>query len=510
MDKKSDKSSRELIVYFVLALMFGLISIPASKIIALSYYPSSGFVRLNLRWLFWLSITLSILCTIPLLRAFVYALHIRGSLPKTIDWLFADEISQRIGIVIERLRSKVFGVIGRLVFAGIGILLIVMLLFRTGVIHNDQVDSNAYALAQSLIGTHSKVVDSSIVSMFTFLRRHEPGYYLECLKLVRDLKTAGVKVVLLRLADFRNDKESLKLMRELEETGIVVFATPYGFNFRTADSLGEMQYSKGTFTLAERDMEESIGLCRIKPLGTQGLFADPLADVTIEVLRKYKSYARDLPMKRRVNEIQFGEFTIPVTSDGSMYSRYNTGNGRMTVVGNEDGTWMYTNPNVGKFLYRDLKESVVTNSGFTRSLFSNSSKELGKEMQGTIVFLSESFGIDRTQMPSAYASAVENILAGKVTRKSETGYLWLSVVCLVIAGFVAYRFRMVGAILLMFILAVCTLLFGAYLYDGQNILVDIFYPLLSIAMAMVAFSAITLGHRVVKREEPAPDYTLPV
>jgi hypothetical protein len=152
MDKKPDKPSRELIVYFFLALMFALLSIPARKMLTITHFQSLRYVTLNLRWIFWLAITLSVLCTLPMLRAFFYALHQRGSLPKAIERFFSHKIRQSIESVMERLRSKVFGVIGRLVFAGIGILVVVMLLYRTGVVHNDQVDSNLYALAHSLKG----------------------------------------------------------------------------------------------------------------------------------------------------------------------------------------------------------------------------------------------------------------------------------------------------------------------------------------------------------------------
>ena len=127
MDKKSDKSSRELVVYFALALMFALLSIPAGKMITVTYLQSVGSVKLNLRWIFWLSITLSILCILPLLRAFFYVLHQRGSLPKAIDWLFSDEIRARMESIVARLQAKAFGSIGRLVFAGAGILVVVML-----------------------------------------------------------------------------------------------------------------------------------------------------------------------------------------------------------------------------------------------------------------------------------------------------------------------------------------------------------------------------------------------
>jgi hypothetical protein len=497
MDKKSDKSSRDLIVYFFLALLFALLSMFASKLVTLTYSQVVGNVTLNLRWVFWLCIVLSIFCSLPLFRAFFYLLHQRGSLPKTMDWLFADEVGQRIERVMARLRSKVLSVVGRLVIAGVGIIVVIMLLWRTGVIHNDEVDSNLYALAHSLKGVYQHKAQFSTVSVFYFNRPHYGEYLPDCLKLVRDLKEAGAKVVLLGLSPETSTppvdpKEELRLIRELENTGIVVFGTPYGRNFRYADSVGEIKFPKGTFTLSEHNMEEAIDLYRFKPSGMQGVYTDPLLDVTLEIIRKYKGYSENLSPERGADEIRFGDFTIPVTKDGWMFSR-NKGftPGDILVYVDSKGDWVYWRQQGSMWTAREVKKAGLAVSTPPMGAM----KLLSGEVQGRIVLLGESFGGSRFLVPSAYASAIENILAGKITRKSETGYLWFSVVCVVIAGSIAYRFRIVASILLMFVLAVCTLLFGSYLYDNQNILVDIFYPLISLAMAMVAFPAIALGQR---------------
>jgi hypothetical protein len=488
-------------MYFVLALMFGLLSIPAGKMITVTYLQSVGRVTLNLRWIFWLSITLPILCTVPLLWAFFYALHERGSLPKFIDRFFMDEIRNGIESIIGQLQARAFSVIGRMVFAGVGILVVVMLLFRTGAIHNDEIDGNLYALAHSLKGMHQQEANFSNVSVFNFLRPHSGEDLSDCLKLVRDLKEAGAKVVLLRLSPLTSPvdpKEGLRLIRELENTGIVVFGTPYGRNFRSADSLGEIKYSKGTFTLSEHNMEEAIDLYRFKPSGMEGVYTDPLLDVSLEIIRKYKGYSEHLSPERGADEIRFGDFKIPVTKDGWMFSR---GKGftipHTLVYVDSDGDWVYWRQQGSTWTSREVKKAGLAVS--TRPM--GAMKLLGGEVQGRIVLLNESFGERNFFGSRAYASAIENILAGKVTRKSETGYLWLSVVCVVIAGFISYRFRLVAAILLMFILAVCTLLFGSYLYESQNILVDIFYPLLAIAIAMVAFPVIALDHLGRQKEK---------
>jgi hypothetical protein len=243
-------------------------------------------------------------------------------------------------------------------------------------------------------------------------------------------------------------------------------------------------------------MEESIDLCRFKPSGMESDYTDPLRDVTLEIIRKYKGYADHLSPERGADEIRFGDFKIPVTKDGWMLSRGKGTLGQTLVYVDSKGNWVYWRQQGSMWNAPEVKKAGLAVSTPPMGAM----RLISGEVHGKIVLLAESFS-ERNILGSstrAYASAIENILAGKVTRKSETGYLWLSVVCVIIAGFIAYRFRMVAAILLMSVLAVCTLLFGSYLYDSQNILLDIFYPLISLAMAMVAFPAIALGHRLDK------------
>jgi hypothetical protein len=224
-------------------------------------------------------------------------------------------------------------------------------------------------------------------------------------------------------------------------------------------------------------------------------FSDPLLDVSLEIIRKYKGYSDHVWPERGADEIRFGDFKIPVTKDGWMFSREKGFTiWQILVYVDSNGDWVYWRQQGSMWNSPEVKKAGLAVSTAPRGVM----KLIGGEVQGKIVLLSESFGERNFNGLRAYASAIENILDGKITRKSETGYLWLSVVCVVVAGFIAYRFRMIAAILLMSVLAVCTLLFGSYLYDSQNILIDIFYPLMSLAMAMVAFPAIALGHRLGK------------
>ncbi|MBF8296656.1 MAG: hypothetical protein HW389_3201, partial [Bacteroidetes bacterium] len=123
-------------------------------------------------------------------------------------------------------------------------------------------------------------------------------------------------------------------------------------------------------------------------------------------------------------------------------------------------------------------------------------QDLGTRLQGKIVVLMDSFGPSGSYLVSkAYDSAIENILTGTLIRKWELGHLWVSVLCLVLAGLITYRVRLVVAFLILLALLPCVLLFGSYLYTTYSILIDMFYPLLSTAMAIVVFPIIAMGNQ---------------
>jgi len=104
----------------------------------------------------------------------------------------------------------------------------------------------------------------------------------------------------------------------------------------------------------------------------------------------------------------------------------------------------------------------------------------------------------------AYAVGLESVLRGNLMTKPASGYLWFSIACIALAGFLGYGFRPLIAILLMFVLAAITLVVASQLYNSMNIMIDIFYPLLSIGVAMIVFPAIAAVHR--RNEELAPTY----
>lgn len=123
-------------------------------------------------------------------------------------------------------------------------------------------------------------------------------------------------------------------------------------------------------------------------------------------------------------------------------------------------------------------------------------QDIGTLLENKIVLLMDSFGPPGSYLVSkAYESAIENILSGTLIRKWEMGHLWISLLFLVIAGLIVHRVRLVIAFFLTLALLPGVLYLGSYLYTSHNILVDMFYPLLSTAMAIVVFPVIVMGNQ---------------
>jgi len=400
--------------------------------------------------------------------------------------------------IIRSLQNFLFSTLGRLVLAGLGIFLLTIAVWRSGAIHETEIDSNLFTIVDAARGRHSDIKEEvfSTVELCTYARSEESNYLRDCLKLVNDLKDAGVKVVVLGMRPPAGSKEEFPLIRELEKTGIVVFATDYGRTIRLADSTGELTLSAGSVTMSDREVGETHRLVRLRPTGIENVGSPRLLDVAIEILRKFKGYGSDVTWVEERGEFRFGEYRIPVTADGRMYSKDRGFRMPLRLLyENSLGFWSHVSGGPKSFA-RGVSIAGLKIDGKIDGGVKIPMQEVGTRLQGKIVLLTESFGPRGSYLISrAYESAIENIVSGTLIRKWELGHLWVSVLCLVLAGLIAFRVRLVVAFLILLALLPCVLLFGWYLYTSHSILIDMSYPLLSTAMAIVVFPVIAMGQQ---------------
>lgn len=496
MDNKPDKPNRTLILYFALSVIFAVLSILASRIITVTYFLSFAKITINLKWMFWLSATISIAFILPLIRSLLSALHQQGRLPKVVGWFFRDEVIAQFEIIVRMLQSFFYSTVGRLTVAGIGVFLLMIAMWRSGVLHETEVASNLFTIVNVARGQDRfyKEADFLNVRLMNYLRPDKNNYLTDYLKLVRDLKVAGAKVVVLSIPYSIEGANELKMLRELEQTGIVVFATSQSSAIRIADSTGVRRLSVGTRSMRDREVDESFPLARLQPSGTHGVVSIPLMDLSIEVLRKFKGYEKDMPYSLQGNEFRFGEWRIPVTSDGWMYSR-DRGFPPFTTLVYVDsvGDWKYS--------FNGAKFSSLNAGAPGLKIAPNTSntqlRDIGTEVDGKILVFVDSFGSPSSYFTArAYASAIENILRGDIVKKWEHGHIWLSMLGLLIAAIIVSRIRLVLSILVLLALLPCALCLASYLYLGYNILVDIFYVIFALAMAVSIFPILVMGRHV--------------
>jgi hypothetical protein len=456
--------------------------------------------------MFWLSATLSIAFILPLVRSLVFALYQQGRLPKVLGWFFRDEVVAKLVSTIRFLQSSIVSTVGRLCLAGLGIFLLTIAVWRSGAIHETETDSNLLTIVDAASGRHPDIKEAVFATVELCSDLHSPrdNSLRSRLRLVTDLKAAGVKVVVLGDPLIRSEEE-FPVIKELEKTGIVVFATDYGRTLRISDSTGELKLSAGSKTMSEREVEETYRLVRLRPAGMENVGSPRLLDVSMEVLRKYKGYKSDAAWSEEGGEFRFGDYRIPVTKDGWMYSRDRGFRLPLTLVYvDSTGTWIDKN-GMPKFISPGTtKASLKIEEGIRDG--KTPMQDPANRLRGKIVVLLD-FRVRSSSsyfVSKAYSSAIENILAGALIRKWELGHLWISLLFLVIAGLITYRVRLLVAFLILLALLPFVLFIGSYLYTSYNILIDMFYPLLSTAMAIVVFPIVAMGKQYGSGTEEFP------
>lgn len=494
---KNDKKTSlwSLAKYFLLALIFALLAILSTRVFHLGIRHYFFTVQFGLRWLFWFFIAVSGICLLPIIHSFLSALHERGILPRFVDVLYREQFTNSVVSALSWVRIAASKLEGQLVLLTMSILVLVMLLPNVGAIDDDRVDGSVYEFVSSLTRRPKINLSESVVAEYTmpvgdcdsttyFRRYHET---------IAKLQDAGAKVVMIDTRTMKGDP--WRLMEELNGFDFIVYGLGYvGRLGMIMPYMKTSAFAKGVYSIESdetmqlrsigqpgpSEVKQIIYLDKI-PVAGLPFGTEEVHDIALELLRKYLGDTGELKLNTRENKLVFGDYRIPVTSNGWMYSRVRT---------NMTG-WGFASS--AKYL---IKESVLySKKGGT---FDYERANLRSRLAGKIVFVRETgqdlFGYS-TADRLRYGHILTNLVEKNFLRKAESGHIWFTVVCLVLSALMAYRLRPLVAFLLTFAVGVCTILLGAYLYDSQHLIIDIFYPLLATAIAMVVFPIIAVGHK---------------
>jgi hypothetical protein len=511
MEKKSDKSSWLLIGYFVLGLFFALLSIVAKRPMAIGYERLGASVGIDTRWLFWLLLSLSAACMVPLITAILRILHTQKKLPKFLDSFYLAEFESEQSRIREKLFGWFLGRAGMLALTGAAILLMGLFIARTNALDDDNVNGNLYDLILRLRGVERANLNFTHVTQLLYLTpSKDPDQHLRDLRdIVVKLKSAGARTVVISLPQFPPDgRNVIPLIKEICSSEIVVWGMSYGTMnqpvTQIAESLGATTLSLARYSTSMNELWRGPSLVRLWR-----------ADAALTILGEYHNYPRYMnyqpPSK---DEIDFGNYKVPLSKGQWTYAldKYEVSALERICIHRGDAwisggmVWggmpiqsQRTSRYLGSMKETDtLQYSAYNRTPERKSLWAPLEKgALEENVKNKIVLLVGNYGSQWGHyMPDrAIAVWLESVLRGELMRKPPSGHLWVSIACLVIAGFFSYRFRPLMAILLMFVVAAITLVAASHLYNSMNVIIDIFYPLLSIGVAMIVFPAIAAMHR---------------
>jgi hypothetical protein len=484
-------SSWSLFLWFVLAVALILGAVVTDQTATLEFNVSSGGwgMQANLQWMFWLLLALAVFCLSPLLDHLLGVLARRGLLPESLTNRLVGESGEAAGL--EHFWRQMRNPVGRLLTAGFAIFGIIFIVSKSNAVREMEVDSYVYEyLSGKLSGRPHWPVNPQQITTSLSINMHglnDSLFFSDVLKVVRDLKDVGARAVMIDIRGAGEFMKNYESLRQIEETGISVFgmlersAISVDFSdLNTKDPRGQLVVSKGAITIKPSELAMNPFLFRFKP-EIEGSGGAKVLDVTLELFRKYHGYPADMNARRSGNSLVFGNYEIPLGRDDCAYSK-------QSIL-----TWF--NPKVS--IVKEGGSDALKYKGWIKSQNKRAVggiRDFRDNFAGKIVFLerSELEGMENNWMlTDSYRSAMQVMWEGKLITRSHTLHVWVTLVCIVMSGFIAFRLRAIPGMLTIFALG-CAVLLGCWLvYYKLNILIDIFYPLLATIMSMFVFPAFT-------------------
>lgn len=292
MKNKFSSFFRSPIWYFVLSAMFALLAMPFSRLTRVYLGRAPMYVEINLRWVFWFLLIVSVLCLFPLVKSYLRTLHDRNKLPGFLEVFYRDAFRYSVERSLVQLRKAAASIPGRLALTGAGVFVIILLLSGVGAIDNNQIDNSLHRLARDLMVRSPRPARPSVVAgyMLSTLDTTWNNYVDRYEETIRRLKEGGARAVLIDLQTVRGDV--FKLMDRLEKYGIVVFGMELGTNVRSwRPGSDEIKLSKGMYTLPIKQRPWiSTFAERIRPVAmtyepiTQRYEGEQILDMALELI----------------------------------------------------------------------------------------------------------------------------------------------------------------------------------------------------------------------------------
>ncbi|MFH0988722.1 MAG: hypothetical protein V1799_01760 [bacterium] len=478
---KTNGSQRNvaLYIYLSLAVLFACLSIPASKLTGLTIQRMHMVYHVNLGWMFWILIVLSILCLLPPIHEMLKKLAKQESLPAFLAVAYSDRFQTRMNLWTTQLHYMLSSQAGKLFLAGCAIILIVTMFYSMKVVDDEVIDIRVYETLSGLQNkTFLKAESSKVVWIdlfpWTGVVKNKASREIErkniSLEFIMELSKLGPKAIFLNYSASVGEMINRKFVEELSRVPNLVMTLPLFDKAFPLDSVLQTTLHQVVQTTYTSGSPYGPKMHYILPAGERYV-----PNMSIELLRKYHSYPDDLRLQQSGHNMIFGDYTIPVDHNGRAYVRDDNRWNPMKIAAEKDSR-------DGLYKYGTRYGMAWNNFGPPRRL---SSEEYREHIQGKIVIVNP---------VRDDAFILESVLQKKIITRMELENIWISILCIAIAAIIVYKLKPFYAFVANFVFGIAVIILCSLLYDEMCILVDIFYPLFTIVTAMLILPVIKLDN----------------
>ncbi|MBF8248725.1 MAG: hypothetical protein HW374_1525 [Bacteroidetes bacterium] len=474
MSKRPSIKTSSIVAYIILSVSFISMALwlydPQDRFRI--YFPLRNYSALLTRLLF----LFGILNWLALVNAFLQKMNEKNRLPGFLGDFYERDFFASLKQLLGWIRAKTHSARSGLVMWSAFILLATGSLSMSGVLDNWELRLFQLLIGRSIFypptSYDSPPSPAPVVSIALFSGDNNTEQYLKvCLRIVHELKRSGAKAVLVDARSLLGTPHAVELFKELNGTGIVVFGFQRGSSYRIRNIReGQMNLAMGFYTMAALESWRAF-IPRIYPFVTQsfsyGYTPSNELDVSLALLKKYHGYSDTLMPSRDGQTISFGEYRIPVMSDGSLF------------VMSKDRRYV---PEIGGHYGLESDTLVFTGRTSSGKIIdrSQSFDVFADQCRGKMVMISWNW-VGGSQNATSYwtprlYSETLKYMIGKefIVKNDMLGHL-ISLAVLALAYIVCVYFRPFLAMQVLFFLSIGIFIFGYWLFISQHILVDILY-----------------------------------
>lgn len=331
-------------------------------------------------------------------------------------------------------------------------------------------------------------------------------YLQACLKIAKDLKQAGARVVVFELPGIPQTDEYKQLLAEIDATGIAIFGTrPLEgvLRFVPHPTWGRTDPSWGAFTYDERSWKESPLIHKFKPYGYYRTHRDvPVEDVALTAVRKFRGIGTDVPIVRDGQTIHTGLGTIMVDAKGTLFSFQASGFPYRAYV----PVGVELNTEQKGLCYRLYPVGPFPSTGPPPQVKEIDSFLPVADLVRDKIVLVPWFEQYRGQVYNeifAYIPLIEQMLSGQMTRRLAEWDLFLALFLIAASVALTRWLRGLYAVPIMAIIGVAAFYGCVWLAETQNILVNPAPALLATVISIAAFPVVRFAW-TMRAAEPLP------